>query len=63
MNISVFGLGYVGCVTGACLGGAGHTVWGVDVNETKVNLINSGKPPIREKDIDELMNEALEEMI
>ncbi|HEX2957190.1 MAG TPA: nucleotide sugar dehydrogenase, partial [Chitinispirillaceae bacterium] len=53
-------LGYVGCVTGACLGESGHTVWGVDVNETKVNMINNGKAPIVEKDIDQLMNKVVQ---
>lgn len=54
MNISVFGLGYVGCVTGACLADGGHMVIGVDVNKTKVDMVNNAKPPIIEKDISEL---------
>ena len=42
MRVSVFGLGYVGCVTSACLARAGHEVVGVDVNRDKVAMINAG---------------------
>lgn len=54
-NISVFGLGYVGCVSLGCLAELGNTVIGVDVNNHKVDLINRGKPTIIEKDIDVLI--------
>lgn len=60
MNISIFGLGYVGCVGAACLAKLGHNVIGVDVNENKVRLMNEGKPTIIEEGIAELCQEAHE---
>jgi len=56
MNISVFGLGYVGCVSLACLAENGHNVYGVDVATHKNELINGGKATIIEKDIDDLIS-------
>lgn len=61
MNISIFGLGYVGCVGIGCLASQGHKMTGVDVSDVKVNLINSGKPTIVEKDIDELIKKGFDE--
>lgn len=55
MNISIFGLGYVGCVSTGCLAENGHSIIGVDVSSHKVDLINSGIPTIIEKDIDRLI--------
>lgn len=57
MNISIFGLGYVGCVSMGCLAQNGHTVIGVDVNHNKISLVNIGKPTIIEKDIDKIISE------
>jgi GDP-mannose 6-dehydrogenase len=42
MEVSVFGLGYVGVVTSACFARDGHTVVGVDVNADKVSMVNGG---------------------
>src|SRR5215813_5387884 len=55
MKISVFGLGYVGCVTAGCLAGAGYSTIGVDVNPLKVDLVKSGKSPVVEPGIDDLI--------
>jgi GDP-mannose 6-dehydrogenase len=55
MNVSLFGLGYVGVVSAACLAEEGHAVVGVDPLASKVDLINRGVSPIVEKDIGELI--------
>ena len=55
MRLSVFGLGYVGCVSAACFAEEGNSVIGVDVNPTKVEIINDGKSPIIEDGINELI--------
>jgi len=57
MNISVFGLGYVGCVSLGCLAQNGHNLIGVDISQPKVNLINKGIPTIVENKIDEMISE------
>lgn len=58
MKISIFGLGYVGCVGAACLAKLGHYVIGVEHLRNKVDLINAGKPTIIEAEIDGLVKSA-----
>ncbi len=60
VNISIFGLGYVGTVTAACLAKQGHRVIGVDTNHLKVDSINAGTSPIVEPGVDTLLKESLE---
>jgi len=59
MRISVFGLGYVGSVSAACLAERGHEVVGVDVNPTKVELLSRGRAPVVEERIGELTAEVV----
>ena len=59
MRISIMGMGYVGVVSAGCLASDAHTVVGVDPNSTKVDLINQGIAPIIEKDIDEIVRNAV----
>jgi GDP-mannose 6-dehydrogenase len=58
MRVSVFGLGYVGSVSGACLAQMGHDVIGVDANPAKVTMINQGLPPVIEAGLSELTAEV-----
>ena len=57
MNVSVFGLGYVGSVSAASFAADGHSVVGVDVNPDKVASLNDGHSPIVEKGLDELIRD------
>jgi GDP-mannose 6-dehydrogenase len=58
MRVSIFGLGYVGCVTAACLAKAGHQVIGVDINPDKAVMVNGGTSPLVEPGLGELLAEA-----
>lgn len=55
-TISVFGLGYVGCVLAACLAERGHNVIGVDVNTMKVESLNRGESPLIEPGLGDLIH-------
>ncbi|PYV60299.1 MAG: GDP-mannose dehydrogenase [Acidobacteria bacterium] len=57
-SISVFGLGYVGTITAACLADKGNRVIGVDLNLTKVESMDAGRSPIMEPGVQELISEA-----
>jgi GDP-mannose 6-dehydrogenase len=57
-RVAVFGLGYVGCVTAACLARDGHTVIGVDVDSAKVARVNAGDPPVSEPGLEELLQKV-----
>ncbi|MFO0914636.1 MAG: nucleotide sugar dehydrogenase [Pirellulales bacterium] len=57
-RVAVFGLGYVGSVTAACLAHRGFQVWGVDVNPDKVAMLQGGTSPIVEEKIGDIVREA-----
>ncbi len=61
MRVSVFGLGYVGCVTAASLARSGHRVIGVDINPDKVAMVNAGTSPIVEPGLGELVSKVVAE--
>lgn len=58
MNISIFGLGYVGAVSLACLARDGHRVVGVDIDRAKLDLIAGGKTPVVEEGMVDLMRDV-----
>jgi len=59
MKVAVFGLGYVGTVTAACLASSGHDVCGVDPESAKVDLVSRGHSPVVEPGLEELIAEAV----
>lgn len=58
-QVAVFGLGYVGCVTAACLSSLGHRVIGVDKEDFKVQQVNGGKAPFFEPRLEELVEKGI----
>ncbi len=59
MRISVFGIGYVGAVSCACLAELGHEVIGIDINPQKVDMLRRGVSPIVEAEIGDLTAKAI----
>ncbi|MCC6830666.1 MAG: nucleotide sugar dehydrogenase [Thermoleophilia bacterium] len=59
MRIAIFGLGYVGTVSAACLAQLGHEVSGVDVNSDKAADVAAGRSPIAEDGVAELLGAAV----
>jgi threonine dehydrogenase-like Zn-dependent dehydrogenase len=53
VKVAVFGLGYVGTVTAACLASNGHDVWGVDPEQAKVDAIGRGESTVVEPGLDD----------
>jgi len=60
MNITIIGTGYVGLVTGACLADLGNHVFCLDVDQTKIDLLNSGGVPIYEPGLKEVIERNVE---
>ncbi len=61
MKVSIFGLGYVGAVTAGCLAEQGHVIIGADVQPEKVDAFNTGRSPIIEPELDDLLGTARQE--
>lgn len=59
MQVSIFGAGYVGTVTAACLAASGHTVTLVDIEPSKVELINNGTSHFYENGLDDLLSKVI----
>lgn len=63
MDISIFGMGYVGCILAAGHTSQGHKVIGIDINQKKLEILNLGKSPISEKDIDDYISDAIKKQL
>ena len=61
MNVTIFGSGYVGLVTGACLAEVGHNVVCMDVDQNKIDMLNNGKVPIYEPNLSDMIARNKEE--
>lgn len=61
MRLSIFGLGYVGCVSAACFSESGHEVVGVDTNAVKVDIINDGRSPVVEPGVEDLIGRGVKD--
>lgn len=59
MKIAIFGLGYVGAVTGSCLASSGHAVTLIEIDSTKVDTFLSGRSPISEPGLENLIRDGL----
>lgn len=59
MRLLVWGLGYVGTVSAACLARSGHEVVGIDSNAAKVDAVRSGRSPVKEPQLDEILAETI----
>jgi len=61
MRVTVFGLWHLGCVTSACLAAMGHEVVGLDLDEKVAGGLNSGKAPLHEPGLDELIDQGMKQ--
>ncbi len=59
MRIAIFGLGYIGSVSAACLAAAGHQITGVDVDQRKLSLIRTGRSPVSEPGLEDLLGRVV----